>query len=317
MMASEGTSKNEESFVIRRATSLDDLQWVIKMATEVGFLPREKEAECYFSAGLTPYFYIGELNGKRVGCASLVKHGESVAIGSFYIVAKPYRGSGFGKRMYNFCLSCKNQCNIQTFSLTHLVDYHVKNGFKPGWSLKSYEFTASRAVEGLASCQLPPSVEQILPASQVDFEKLFAYSADMLGSSQTCKLLLAAWLCHLQESSWAAIDKNGEVVGYLIMSETIRFPKEGYFIAPLYANSAAIARSLLKVAVKFACGKNPRNILLVEAPVHFNPDGVSILENEIGAKSIMDMIFMVNQETPCKCLSKVYSFACVDVLGTC
>ena len=46
----------------------------------------------------------------------------------------------------------------------------------------------------------------ILPASQVDFEKLFAYSADMLGTSQACKLLLAAWLVHLQKSSWVAFD---------------------------------------------------------------------------------------------------------------
>ena len=102
-MASEGMSKNEETFLIRRATSLDDLQWVIEMATEEeGFMPREKEAECYFSAGLTSYFYIGELNGKRIGCASLVKHGESEAIGSYYIIAKPYRGSGFGKKTVQF-----------------------------------------------------------------------------------------------------------------------------------------------------------------------------------------------------------------------
>ena len=180
--------------------------------------------------------------------------------------------------------------------------------------VKRYQFTASRGVESLSSYLLPLSVEEILPASQADFEKLFVYSADIMGSSQTCKSLLAAWLCYLQESGWAAIDKNGEVVGYLIMSETIHFPKEGYLIAPLFANSASIARSLLKVATEFACAKNPRNNLLVEVPVHFNPDGVSILESEIGARSIMDMIFMANQENPSKCLSKVFSFACIDVL---
>ena len=119
--------------------------------------------------------------------------------------------------------------------------------------------------------------------SRANFEKLFAYSADMLGSSQTCKLLLAAWLCHLQESSWAAIDKNGEVVGYLIMSEIIRFPKEGYYIAPLYANSAAIARSLLKVAAEFASANYPRHKLRMTMPVNLNPDGVSLLEKETGA----------------------------------
>ena len=313
-IASEGMSK-KESFVLRCATSLDDLQWVIKMAAEVGFILRKKEAECYFSAGLTPYFYISELNGKRIGCASLVKHRESEAIGSFYIVAKPYRGSGFGKKMYAFCLSSNEQCNIQTFTHVYLKDHHEKNGFQTGWVLKRYQFTASRAVEGLASCQLPPSVEQILPASQVDFEKLFAYSADMLGSSQTCKLLLAAWLCHLQESSWAAIDKNGEVVGYLIMSETICFPQQAnYYIAPLYASSAGVARSLLKVAAEYASANDPRHILCTEIPVEFNLQFVSFLENEIGARSVLDLFFMANKEFPRKCLSKVFGIASTDVL---
>jgi len=95
-----------------------------------------------------------------------------------------------------------------------------------------------------------------MPASQADFEKVFAYGADMLGTSQACKLVLAAKLSHAQESSWVTIDNHGEVVGYLIMSKTIRFPEEGYYIAPLYADSAEIARSLLKVAVEFAAPNN-------------------------------------------------------------
>ena len=172
-MASVGRRKNEETFVIRRATSLDDLQWVIKLATKEGFTLRKKEAECYFSAGLTPYFYIGELNGKRIGCISLVEHGESVAIASYYIIAKPYRGLGFGKKLYDFCSPSSDRCNVQTFSFPYLKNYHQKQGFQAGWTVNSYQFNASRAVEGLASCQLPPSVEQILPASQVDFKKLF------------------------------------------------------------------------------------------------------------------------------------------------
>ena len=178
----------------------------------------------------------------------------------------------------------------------------------------NYHFTASRAVEGLARSKFPPSVEQILPASQVDFEKLFAYGADMMGTSQTCKLLLAAWLCHLQESSWAAIDKSGEVVGYLLMSETVRFHEHGYYIAPLYANSAPIARSLLKVAAEFANANNPRHTLIMDIPVDLNPEGVNIVEKEFGACPVYELIFMADKEIPNKCLSKVFSLASCDVL---
>ena len=135
-----------------------------------------------------------------------------------------------------------------------------------------------------------------MPASQVDFEKLFAYSADMLGSSQTCKLLLAAWLCHLQESSWAAIDKNGEMVGYLIMSKTTRFTEDGYCIAPFFVDSSAIARSLLKVAAEFASENYPNHNISADIPVDYNSEGFSILEKEIGANPIVDYTFMTNKK---------------------
>ena len=103
-----------------------------------------------------------------------------------------------------------------------------------------------------------------MPASQADFEKLFAYGADMLGTSQICKLLLAVWLSHLQESSWVAIDVTGEVVGYLIMSKLTRFPEQGYCIAPFYADSVPVAHSLLKVAVEFASASNPRHKVVMD-----------------------------------------------------
>ena len=313
VMAFEEKSKDKETFIVRHAKSLDDLQWVMKMATEVGFRPREKEAECYFSAGLTPYFYIGELKGKRIACASQVEHSESVSFGGYYIVDKPYRGSGFGKKVFESCLALSDQCNIQTLSVMNLKDYHLKRGFQLGWVVKTYQFIASHAVEGLASTQLPTSVK-ILPASQADFEKLFAYGADMMGTSQICKELLAQWLSHLQESSWVAIDNTGEVVGYLIMSKLTCFPEQGYCIAPFYADGMPVARSLLKVAVEFASANNPRHKVTMDIPVYYNKEGVSLLEKEIGAKPTKDLVFMCSKELPNKRLSKVFSVASTQVL---
>ena len=69
-MASEG--KIRETFTVRKAASLDDLQWVMEMASEEGWGQHEKEAECFFSAGIASYFFIGELNGKRISCISVI-----------------------------------------------------------------------------------------------------------------------------------------------------------------------------------------------------------------------------------------------------
>lgn len=70
--------------------------------------------------------------------------------------------------------------------------------------------------------------------------------------------------------------------------------------------SAPIDCSLLKVALDFAHASNPEYIL-VRIPVDLNPEGVKILENELGAKSIMDFVVMASGEAPSKCLSEVFS----------
>ena len=206
-----------------------------------------------------------------------------------------------------------DQCNIQLTALDRIKDFMQKRGYHPRRIVKLYSFTASCAVEGLASTQLPPSVAQILPASQADFNKLFEYSADMLGTSQVCKYLLAAWLAHLHKSSWVAIGNTGEVVGYLIMSETVRFPEEGYYIAPLFADSAPIARSLLKVAVSFASEDNPRHNILMDIPAD-NMEGVSMLVSELGANLDHDLIVMSRMEAISRNLGKVFSNASSRVL---
>ena len=312
MSESESKNKHQDTFVIRRAKCLEDLQWVVKLAAEYGFSPREKEAECYFSAGLTPCFYIGEVNGKRIGCICRVKHREEVVYGGYELVAKPYRGQGYGLKLFDFAETLGDKSDIRIVVVTKLKKYLSKRGYHQGRILKVYQFTASCAMEGLASCQLPPSVAQILPASHADFEKLFAYSADMLGTSQVCKLLLAAWLTHLQKSSWVAFDNKDNIVGYLIMSDTI---PEGYSIAPFFADSAPIARSLLKVAVTFANANNPRHNIEMVTPGDHNPEGVSILEREIGAKAIEELTFMSGKEPPIpQHLSKVFGVASTSVV---
>ena len=121
----------------------------MKMATEEGWGPHEKEAECYFSAGLTPYFYIGELKGKRLCCISLVRHGESMAFAGYQIVAKPYRKQGYGEKLSDFALG--DQSDIRMMATMKRKNGFQKRGYQPGCRVMVYQFTASRAVEGLAS----------------------------------------------------------------------------------------------------------------------------------------------------------------------
>ena len=306
------SKKINEAFVVRRATCLDDLQWAMKLSVSEGWGYRKRDPECCFLAGLTPYFWIGELNGKRISCVAVVKYGENTAFRGCYLVDKPYRGHGYGLKTWRTALaSIGDQCNSIGATVPKMAERLEKVGFRRGYTVKRYAFTAPRALEGLASSQLPPSIAQILPASQADFEKLFVYGADMLGTSQACKSLLAAWLSHAQESSWVAIGNKGEVVGYLIVSETAHFSVDGYCIAPFFADSTPIARSLLKEAVQFASANNPVQMFL-DIAVDFNTEGVSILEKEVGAKSVDEYVLVYTKDLPDKALCKVFGFGSLE-----
>ena len=131
-------------------------------------------------------------------------------------------------KLVDFAAALGIESVFQTIAVIKLKGHIQKRGYGLGWIVNLYQFIALCAVEGLASSQMLPSVAKILPASHTDFEKLFAYSADIMGSSQVCKLLLGAWLCHLQKSSWVAIDVRDKIVGYLIMSDIIHPPENAF-----------------------------------------------------------------------------------------
>ena len=317
LMANE-EQKSSKTFVVRRATSLDDLKWVMNQGTKEGWMQCERDAECCFTAGLAPSFFIGELNGERIGSVSLVRHGDSHFFIGFLIVLESYRDQGYGQRIWAAAeASLGDQYSVYGASVVNIKDVHTLMNLPtcPGWISRRYTFDVSQACKSLAGSQFPPSLAQIMPASQADFEKVFAYGADMLGTSQACKLVLAAMVARSQESSWVATGNQGEVVGYLIMSRTIRFPEEGYHIAPLYADSADIARSLLKVAVEFAAPNNPRHIFL-DMAADLNPKGASVLENELGAKKDADFVFFSigAKGIPSKPQYKVFGAASLGIM---
>lgn len=73
------------------------------------------------------------------------------------------------------------------------------------------------------------------------------------------------------------------------MSKTTQFPEKGYPVGPHSVDSAPIAWSLLKVAIGFASANNPAGCitLAINIASDFNLEGVSILEEEIGAKLML------------------------------
>lgn len=294
---------------MRRANSLNDIQWIM---SKTGWMRSVKDAECYFTAGLTRDFYIGELNGRRISGVSLVWHGESLAFGGSHFVDEPFRNQGYAIRTYRtvFTDDVLEKYNIQGYILPETQEKFFKDSrIQPLWSMRQYQLTISTVRERLSECHFPLSIAKIIPGNQANFEELNAYSADMVGSSQTCKSVLAAMLVHAQESSWVAIGKKGEIVGYLIMNKSTH-PEGGYFVSPLFADSFSIARILLHTAVKF--GRHSR-FLSLNASLS-NKEGIHTLESELKAEPFLTVVCFGTKGIQHKKHEKIFGVANATVM---
>lgn len=304
--------EGEGTFSVRRATSLDDMQWVVQKGTEEGWRTRATDGNSYFMAGVTQDFFIGELNGERISCISIVRHGETLAFVGFFIAIPSFRGKGYGLKTWKAAFEhYGTDLEFQLYSVTNMQHAYMKFGFQPGWIARRYIFSCDRAAEGLSECKLPSSVSKILPGCEVNFDKLVAYGTDVMISSQASKSVLAAWLSSAQKSSWVAIGNEGEILGYLIMNATSRFAEEGYRIGPFFADSVPVARSLFKMAVEYATPNNP-GCLFMDVPKGTENDTMAV--KELGGKHFFDCIFMGTKDIPNIPLGKVFGFPSLEVL---
>jgi hypothetical protein len=310
--------QEEQTFIVRRANSLDDLQWVFEKATEEGWRTSAMDANNYFTAGVMQDFFIGELDGERISCVVLIKHSETCVFVGYYITVPAHRGKGYGWKTWKTAFDAfetKPDVEFQLYSVLTAYDLYLKLpvGFRPGWRAGRCEFPCARAAQCLSNFEVPSAVAKVMLCSRANFQELVAYGIDMFISSRASELILAAYLSNARESSWVAIGNKGEVLGYLIMSKTSRFPEEGYRIAPLFADSTPVARILLKKAVEYAFPKNPGSLFL-DFPREINIEGANMFIKEFGGKYLFDTVFMGTKGVPDVPLKKVFGFASIEVM---
>lgn len=128
-----------DTFLVRHSTSLDDLQWIQQLATEEGWQTRARDAECY--SGIMRDFFIGELNGERISCISLIRHSEACVFAGYCMVLKDYRGKGYGERTRKAAFDeyVTDETTIQFIAVKHLVELYKRIGYQPFWAIRRYE----------------------------------------------------------------------------------------------------------------------------------------------------------------------------------
>ena len=299
-----------EDFTIRLITTETEFKNVVtKAMIKEQWRPGLLDAECYLAGDPTGTF-VGELNGKPIGCIMLTKYGEEFGYLGVFIVNEEYRGKGYGIKIFNAALaSVKPSRNIALAAAPHLVSIYERSGFREHSNIVSFDFHLSNGLyfteNGKLNLKTANSTVDIKCIKEVDENALFAYDSCVFGFPRHA--FLSKWFRAQGSHARVAIDEEGAVVGYVVARAT--FVKEyGYKIGPLFADSESIAEKLLKSLFE--------ELLKQDVPV-VRLDGiqqnVTELAEKLHGKCSDNQVYMAKRGLPDACFDKWFGITSLDI----
>ncbi len=195
-------------------------------------------------------FFVGELNGEIISHISAVQYPAHSAFVGAFIVAKEYRGKGYGQQTWDAAWKpLDKDYTIGLVAVTHMIPRYEKLGFHAVWNTFVAKLSVQIVTKKLADHKSPESVS-ISPATAIDLEKVCSYDASVFGTPRHC--FINNWINMAGNLCWVAVTENGDVVGYIAVRQFVsdKGKEIQLGLAPLYANNDQIAKSLSKVAAK-------------------------------------------------------------------
>lgn len=212
---------------IKRMT-IAELKIAIEWAAQEGWNPGLNDAEAYYSADPNGYL-MGYLNDQPMACISVVKYDAQFGFLGFYIVKPEYRGQGYGWKIWQAGMEYLKGCNVGLDGVLDQQENYKKSGFKLAY--RNIRFQGQPISPSNSKYSLTPIQQIPFPLIQ-EFEKNF-FPTERNG-------FLEKWI-QLPESFGYGILEDDKLIAYSIMRKC----REGYKVAPLFAQNVEQAETLL------------------------------------------------------------------------
>jgi hypothetical protein len=229
-----------------RPMSRADLDVALRWARDEGWNPGLDDAGPFFAQDPAG-FLMGWLGTVRVGCISVVKYGADFAFLGLYIVHPAHRGKGFGKAIWDAGIASAAGRTIGLDGVPAQQDNYRKSGF--AFAYRSARWGGS--LRGLVAAR-----SYVRPVTPDDFYAIAEF--DRRHTPGPRDRFLKAWLAPSPTRQTEAYFEDGRLRGY----GTIRRCVSGWKIGPLFAETPAIAETLLSTLVTPA-GTDP---LFIDVP---------------------------------------------------
>lgn len=220
-------SERIKSLKIRRM-SREEAEFAIDMAAAEGWNPGIHDGELFYEAD-PEGFFIAELGGEPVGCASAVAYDNDFGFLGLYVVKQEFRRKDIGMKLTKKCLKHLGDRNIG-------LDGVVENEKKYQKVMKFKSSYSNLRFEGKGGGEIPDGLVKI---SEVPFEKLLEYDRRMFPAPRPD--FLKKWVNQPDSCSFAALE-GGNLKGYGV----IRKCRAGYKIGPLFANNQDTAEKIFR-----------------------------------------------------------------------
>jgi len=299
-------------FVVRKVESFEELKFLKELLKNEEWALCRNELRCVFDADPSGFF-VGELGGKKISSASILKHGH-FAFSSFLVVESSYRGKGYASKTWRTAAaSVSKECTIGlNAGAEHMIPTYERYGFKRAWVDHEFVISARNTAKVLTgSTQLPPAAT-IKPITEVQFDALFAYDTAVFGGPR--RTFLETLTSFPESIGFAAVDEKGGLLGYA-MCEKMLDEEKGVRIAPLFADNEQIARGLLQAVSEALTSQSPCvdvQIILVVSDI--NPVAINLVENVLSGKCDFHPVRMFTNGIPASMnLAKTFAISSLDL----
>jgi GNAT superfamily N-acetyltransferase len=222
----------------------DEAEFAIEMAASEGWNPGIHDGELFFEAD-PEGFFIAEIAGRPIGCASAVAYDDSFGFFGLYVVKPEFRSTGVGMKLTEKCLEHLGKRNIG-------LDGVVENEKKYQKTMKFKSAYSNLRFEVIGEGEIPDGLVRI---SAVPLEKLLEYDRRMFPAPRSG--FLKKWITQPDSFAFAKLEAE-KLRGYGV----IRKCRKGYKIGPLFADDQSIAEKIFQ-ALKASV---PGEIIYLDVP---------------------------------------------------
>ena len=195
--------------------------------------------------------YLGEVNGQLATQVSVIPYPKHHYHIGGLIVTEKYRQKGYVLRsIYKAIDTCDKKYTIGTdMKLDKRSDGEMLGG-KVLWNTNFATLNLERIVANVTKSAFLTGVA-VKPTRNINLDKLLEYDQTVFGTPR--QTFMMWWINVPGSLGWATVhEKSDTIVGYAVVKQVISGgeAKTSLAVAPLYADSVEIAKSLLKTAAE-------------------------------------------------------------------